>query len=68
MLGAQIVGGAEATKRIDALAVVVWNEMSVEAFSQLDLGYAPPNSPVWDNPLISARLTGEQAQKPASES
>lgn len=68
MLGAQIVGGAESAKRIDALAVAVWNEMTVEAFSQLDLGYAPPFSPVWDTPLIAARLTGEQAQEPSSDS
>ena len=68
MLGAQIVGGAEAAKRIDALAVAVWNEMTVEAFSQLDLGYAPPYSPVWDTPLIAARLTGEAAQKTSSAS
>ena len=55
MLGAQIVGGPEAAKRIDALAVAVWNEMTVEDFSQLDLGYAPPFSPVWDPTLIAAR-------------
>jgi len=57
MLGAQIVGGADAAKRIDALAVGVWNEMSVDAFTQLDLGYAPPFAPVWDPILIAARTT-----------
>ena len=57
MLGAQIVGGAEAAKRIDALAVGVWNEMTVEEFTQLDLGYAPPFAPVWDPILIATRTT-----------
>lgn len=56
MLGAQIVGGAEAAKRIDALAVAVWNEMTVDQFEQLDLGYAPPFSPVWDPTLVAARM------------
>jgi len=58
MLGAQIVGGPESAKRIDALAVGVWKEMTVDDFGQLDLGYAPPFSPVWDPTLIAARRTG----------
>lgn len=57
MLGGQIVGGPGSAKRIDAIAVAVWNEMTVEEFSQLDLGYAPPLSPVWDPTLIAARIT-----------
>lgn len=59
LLGAQIVGGHESAKRIDALAVAVWNEMTVDEFSQLDLGYAPPFAPVWDPTLIAARITNQ---------
>jgi len=55
MLGAQIVGGSGAAKRIDTLAVGIWNEMTVDDFSQLDLGYAPPFAPVWDPSLVAAR-------------
>lgn len=62
MLGAQIVGRGEAAKRIDALAVAVWNEMTVDEFAQLDLGYAPPFSPVWDPTLIAARKAGDRAR------
>jgi NADPH-dependent 2,4-dienoyl-CoA reductase/sulfur reductase-like enzyme len=62
LLGAQIVGGPEAAKRIDALAVAVWNEMTVDDFSQLDLAYAPPFAPVWDPTLIAARKTSEHAR------
>ena len=58
MIGAQIVGGTLAAKRIDALAVAIWNEMTVDDFAQLDLGYAPPFSPVWDPTLIAARRAG----------
>ncbi len=62
MLGAQIVGGPEAAKRIDAIAVGIWNEMTVDDFSQLDLGYAPPFSPVWDPTLIATRLAGTRTR------
>lgn len=62
LLGAQIVGGPESAKRIDALAVAVWNAMTADAFAQLDLGYAPPLSPVWDPTLIAARLAASKAR------
>ncbi|GAA0447240.1 flavoprotein oxidoreductase [Paractinoplanes deccanensis] len=55
LLGAQIVGRAEAAKRIDALALAVWNKMTVEEMTALDLSYAPPFAPVWDPVLIAAR-------------
>lgn len=55
LLGAQIVGREEAAKRIDALAIAIWNKMTVEEMTALDLSYAPPFSPVWDPVLIAAR-------------
>ena len=57
LLGAQIVGREGAAKRIDVLAMALWNEMTVEDLSQVDLAYAPPYSPVWDPVLIAARRT-----------
>ncbi|TDO40438.1 FAD-dependent oxidoreductase [Paractinoplanes brasiliensis] len=59
LLGAQIVGRAEAAKRIDALAVAAWNRMTVEEMTALDLSYAPPFAPVWDPVLIAARKATE---------
>jgi NADPH-dependent 2,4-dienoyl-CoA reductase/sulfur reductase-like enzyme len=59
LLGAQIVGRREAAKRIDALAVALWNRMTVEEMTSLDLGYAPPFAPVWDPVLIAARKATE---------
>ena len=50
-----MIGREGAAKRIDVLAVAIWNEMTADEFSQLDLGYAPPFSPVWDPVLIAAR-------------
>ena len=55
LLGAQIVGREGAAKRIDVLATAIWNEMTVDEIQQLDLGYAPPFSPLWDPVLVAAR-------------
>lgn len=57
VLGAQIVGEEGAAKRIDVLAMAVWSEMTVDELHQVDLGYAPPFSSVWDPVLIVARTT-----------
>ena len=55
LLGAQIVGRQEAAKRIDALAVAIWNRMTVEAMTALDLSYAPPYAPVYESVLLAAQ-------------
>jgi NADPH-dependent 2,4-dienoyl-CoA reductase/sulfur reductase-like enzyme len=62
LLGGQIVGKEGAAKRIDALAVALWNQMTVEEISGLDLGYAPPFSPVWDPVLIAARKAADSVR------
>jgi len=53
LLGAQMVGLEGAAHRINAPAVALQAGMTVEAFAQCDLAYAPPFSPVWD-PLLTA--------------
>ena len=63
LLGAQIVGREDSAKRIDTLAVALWNKMSVEEISALDLGYAPPFSPVWDPVLIAARKAADAVRE-----
>ncbi|WP_306206959.1 FAD-dependent oxidoreductase [Actinoplanes sp. RD1] len=60
LLGAQIVGREEAAKRIDSLAIAIWNRMTVEEMTALDLSYAPPFSPVWDPVLIAARKATDE--------
>ncbi|MDJ0380254.1 FAD-dependent oxidoreductase [Streptomyces sp. G-G2] len=55
LLGVQIVGGAGAAKRVDVAAVALTAGMTVEQVVSLDLGYAPPFSPVWDPVLVAAR-------------
>ena len=55
VLGAQIVGKAGAAKRIDVLATAITARMTVDDVIDLDLGYAPPFSGVWDPVHIAAR-------------
>jgi NADPH-dependent 2,4-dienoyl-CoA reductase/sulfur reductase-like enzyme len=55
LLGVQIVGYEGSAKRIDTAATALWNRMTVEDMTALDLGYAPPFSPVWDPILVAAR-------------
>ncbi|MGY1672222.1 FAD-dependent oxidoreductase [Geodermatophilus sp. SYSU D00710] len=62
LLGAQIVGKEAAGKRIDALAICIWNEMTVDEILSLDLSYAPPFAPVWDPVLIAARKASEAVE------
>ena len=62
LLGAQIVGRKAAAKRIDALAICVWNQMTVDEILSLDLSYAPPFAPVWDPVLIAARKAFEAVE------
>jgi NADPH-dependent 2,4-dienoyl-CoA reductase/sulfur reductase-like enzyme len=53
LLGMQIVGREGAVHRIKAPSVALHCKMTVEAFSQCDLAYAPPFSPTWD-PMLTA--------------
>ncbi|SFN67046.1 NADPH-dependent 2,4-dienoyl-CoA reductase, sulfur reductase [Actinomadura madurae] len=63
LLGAQIVGKENAAKRVDGLAIALWNGMTVEEMTGLDLGYAPPFSPVWDPVLIAARKAADAVER-----
>ena len=53
LLGAQMVGKEGVAHRIKAISVALHAKMSVGDFSQTDLAYAPPFSPVWD-PMLTA--------------
>ncbi|MGQ7297810.1 FAD-dependent oxidoreductase [Quadrisphaera sp. KR29] len=66
LLGGQVVGRSGAGKRVDALAICVWNEMSVEEVLALDLAYAPPFAPVWDPVLIAARKAAQAVERACS--
>ncbi|MCC9705151.1 FAD-dependent oxidoreductase [Streptomyces sp. MNU76] len=66
LLGVQIVGREGAGKRVDIAAVALTAGMTVEQMTALDLGYAPPFSPVWDPILVAARKATAAVRKGAS--
>ena len=55
VLGAQIIGGPGAAKRIDTVATAITAGMTVADVMDLDLAYAPPFSSVWDPVAVAAR-------------
>ncbi|WP_117595481.1 FAD-dependent oxidoreductase [Haloprofundus halophilus] len=56
LLGGSIVGADRAAIRIDTVATALEGGLTVEAVERLDLGYAPPFSPVWDPVLVAAKV------------
>ena len=55
LLGAQIIGGRGAGKRIDTVATALHGRMRVQEVAELDLAYAPPMGPLWDPVAVAAR-------------
>ena len=60
LLGGQIVGMEGSAKRIDTLATALQAGFTVEEMIHLDLGYAPPFSPVWDPVVTAARAVAKK--------
>jgi len=67
LLGGQIIGGlsGQVAKRIDILAAAIFNEMPVDALSDVDLSYTPPFSAPWD-PVQAAAQAWTAEQRVAS--
>ncbi len=57
LLGVQLFGHrqSEIAKRVDIAAVAIFNEMTVEAMSDLDLSYTPPLGSPWDAMQVGAQ-------------
>ena len=57
LLGAQLVGrrGTEISKRVDVFATAIYNNMTVDAMSELDLSYTPPLGSPWDAVQVAAQ-------------
>ena len=62
LLGAQVVGGPGAGKRIDVLATAIWAGMTAEELAGSDLSYAPPFSPTYDPVVVAARAVSRTEQ------
>jgi NADPH-dependent 2,4-dienoyl-CoA reductase/sulfur reductase-like enzyme len=65
LLGVQLFGHrhAEIAKRIDIAATAIFNEMSVDAMSELDLSYTPPLGSPWDAVQMGAQAWVRSAQR-----
>jgi NADPH-dependent 2,4-dienoyl-CoA reductase/sulfur reductase-like enzyme len=68
LLGLQLFGHrhAEVAKRVDIAAAAIFNDMTVDALSELDLSYTPPLGSPWDALQIGAQawvraVDGQQA-------
>ncbi|GAB3686115.1 FAD-dependent oxidoreductase [Salinarchaeum chitinilyticum] len=56
LLGGTIAGEDRAAIRIDTIATALEADLTVGEVERLDLGYAPPFSPVWDPVLVAAKV------------
>jgi NADPH-dependent 2,4-dienoyl-CoA reductase/sulfur reductase-like enzyme len=65
LLGLQLFGhkDAEIAKRIDIAATAIFNGMTVEAVSDLDLSYTPPLGSPWDAVQIGAHAWTQAIQR-----
>lgn len=55
LVGAQVVGYGDASKRIDVAATAITAGLRVDELAQLDLAYSPPYGNLWDPLLIAAQ-------------
>ena len=55
LIGAQVAGYGDASKRIDVACAAITSGMRVDELVQLDLAYSPPYGNLWDPLLIAAQ-------------
>ncbi len=56
ILGVQAIGPGVVDKRIDVAVTAISGKMTVDQLAHVDLGYAPPFSPVLDNLITAANV------------
>jgi NADPH-dependent 2,4-dienoyl-CoA reductase/sulfur reductase-like enzyme len=66
LLGLQLFGHrhGEIAKRIDIAATAIFNDMTVDALSDLDLSYTPPLGSPWDAVQMGAQAWTRATQRP----
>jgi NADPH-dependent 2,4-dienoyl-CoA reductase/sulfur reductase-like enzyme len=66
LLGLQLFGHrhAEVAKRVDIAAAAIFNDMKVDALSELDLSYTPPLGSPWDALQIGAQAWVRAVDRP----
>ncbi|WP_369900614.1 FAD-dependent oxidoreductase [Bacillus manliponensis] len=58
LLGGQFIGEQGVDKRVDVLAMALFNKMTLHDLEDVDLSYSPPYNSVWD-PVQQAARRGE---------
>jgi NADH oxidase (H2O2-forming) len=56
VIGAQIIGGEEATQRINALSFAIQKHMTVRELAKADTAYAPPLCETWEPMVLAAEM------------
>lgn len=56
VVGAQIIGGEEATQRINALSFAIQKQMTVRELAKVDTAYAPPLCETWEPMVLAAEM------------
>jgi len=56
IIGAQVVGGAEVTQRINAISFAIQKQMTVRELAKADTAYAPPLNETWDPMVLAAEM------------
>ncbi len=60
LLGAQVFGPGDASKRLDVAATAIYFQARPEDMGNVDLGYAPPYSPPIDPIATAAQILGNK--------
>jgi NADPH-dependent 2,4-dienoyl-CoA reductase/sulfur reductase-like enzyme len=55
LIGGETAGVDGAAQRANVIAAAITSKMKINDFAYLDLGYAPPFSPVWDSLLAAGQ-------------
>jgi NADPH-dependent 2,4-dienoyl-CoA reductase/sulfur reductase-like enzyme len=55
LIGAQVIGYGDASKRIDVAAAAITAGLRIDELAQLDLAYSPPYGNLWDPLLVAAQ-------------
>jgi NADH oxidase (H2O2-forming) len=56
VIGAQIIGGEEATQRINALSFAIQKHMTIRELAKVDTAYAPPLCETWEPMVLAAEM------------
>jgi len=56
VIGTQIIGGEEATQRINALSFAIQKQMTIRELAKADTAYAPPLCETWEPMVLAAEI------------